>query len=467
MPPPRLELLRGLILITLLAVLGNTSHAGQPADSLSLESPECVGEQGTQIQVKLWLRNPSQPVTGFQAFIQFDPTVLTFLGGPSCYTKCSGAIDPPCDRGPFQLQFPSNIASAGSFPGAMPGELNISGSTAPLGGCAAPATSDALIAILVFEVNAGQSCSSSSVAFRPYGDLRSELSYQGSPIPTNLSVSPSFDIDETPPNITCPKDRVISCTDSTDPASLGFASGTDACSGVNVEFIDTIIPGPSPAEFTIHRTWSAADACGNVSTCIQIVDVTPSGPDTDSDGVLDCVDNCLFVQNPQQSDCDANGIGDACDASQPPEIQQQPLPSSVCSGSSVSFVVVAVGTEPLAFQWRRDGTELSDGTDVSGTQSAMLSVSNVDTADAGDYDCVVTDPCGEIISDPAELSRFASGSGDPSGDSLVNGLDVQGMVDALFSGGPASDGYCACDLTGDGLVDDADVEPFALLLLGQ
>jgi hypothetical protein len=35
--------------------------------------------------------------------------------------------------------------------------------------------------------------------------------------------------------------------------------------------------------------------------------------DTDGDGVPDCMDNCQFVQNPDQADTDGDGVGDACD----------------------------------------------------------------------------------------------------------------------------------------------------------
>lgn len=34
--------------------------------------------------------------------------------------------------------------------------------------------------------------------------------------------------------------------------------------------------------------------------------------DTDSDGIVDCKDNCLAVANPDQSDLDGDGVGDAC-----------------------------------------------------------------------------------------------------------------------------------------------------------
>ncbi|WP_179319954.1 collagen-binding domain-containing protein [Winogradskyella helgolandensis] len=37
--------------------------------------------------------------------------------------------------------------------------------------------------------------------------------------------------------------------------------------------------------------------------------------DTDGDGVADCVDNCIYAYNPDQTDSDGNGLGDACDGS--------------------------------------------------------------------------------------------------------------------------------------------------------
>jgi cysteine-rich repeat protein len=54
--------------------------------------------------------------------------------------------------------------------------------------------------------------------------------------------------------------------------------------------------------------------CGGPETCQQGV-CTPQvgGTDSDGDGVLDCADNCPNDPNPDQSDIDHDGDGDACD----------------------------------------------------------------------------------------------------------------------------------------------------------
>ena len=60
--------------------------------------------------------------------------------------------------------------------------------------------------------------------------------------------------------------------------------------------------------------------CGGCSSveceqaCSTITTTTTSIPDTDSDGILDNVDNCPNNCNTQQLDADVDGTGDVCDS---------------------------------------------------------------------------------------------------------------------------------------------------------
>src|SRR5215831_6115872 len=51
------------------------------------------------------------------------------------------------------------------------------------------------------------------------------------------------------------------------------------------------------------------------NTAVRYMPVTL---DTDGDGIVDCVDNCRLVANPDQRDSDGDGVGDACDVDGPP-----------------------------------------------------------------------------------------------------------------------------------------------------
>ena len=54
-----------------------------------------------------------------------------------------------------------------------------------------------------------------------------------------------------------------------------------------------------------------------LAACAAAMALTPSAraQDSDGDGVLDAADNCPLIANANQSDCDSNGVGDACQSS--------------------------------------------------------------------------------------------------------------------------------------------------------
>src|SRR5207302_2063707 len=87
-----------------------------------------------------------------------------------------------------------------------------------------------------------------------------------------------------------------------------------------------------------------------------------------------------------------------------PVITSQPAPITTNAGSTVAFSVTAVSTAPMSYAWFDNGTRLSDGGNISGASTAVLTLANVSGADAGDYVVVVTNVAGSVTSSPARLT---------------------------------------------------------------
>src|SRR5262249_8744454 len=83
--------------------------------------------------------------------------------------------------------------------------------------------------------------------------------------------------DTTPPLVTAPANLTIACTDSINPSintALGRATAVDGCSGASTPtFADQVVPGNCAGSYTVKRTWSSTDACGNTGTALQLITV--------------------------------------------------------------------------------------------------------------------------------------------------------------------------------------------------
>ncbi len=89
-----------------------------------------------------------------------------------------------------------------------------------------------------------------------------------------------------------------------------------------------------------------------------------------------------------------------------PTITTQPASQTVTAGSSVTFSVVASGTATLTYQWKLGGTA------ISGATSASLTLTNVQSANAGGYTVTVSNSVGSATSNTATLTvNPASGGG--------------------------------------------------------
>ncbi|MEX2429287.1 MAG: immunoglobulin domain-containing protein [Bacteroidales bacterium] len=88
-------------------------------------------------------------------------------------------------------------------------------------------------------------------------------------------------------------------------------------------------------------------------------------------------------------------------------ITVQPTDITQCDGTTAKFSVTVTGTGPLTYQWRRNGTNLDDAdTDISGATTADLQIDNLETADEGNYDVVITGLCSSTTSDAAVLALY-------------------------------------------------------------
>ncbi|MBI5384185.1 MAG: M36 family metallopeptidase [Verrucomicrobia bacterium] len=88
----------------------------------------------------------------------------------------------------------------------------------------------------------------------------------------------------------------------------------------------------------------------------------------------------------------------------PPLITTQPQSRTVVLGATAAFDVAVSGSQPLFYQWRKDGTNLLDDGRLSGTLSNRLTIANVQTNDAGLYSVVVTNLAGAALSSNAALT---------------------------------------------------------------
>lgn len=82
----------------------------------------------------------------------------------------------------------------------------------------------------------------------------------------------------------------------------------------------------------------------------------------------------------------------------PPSIVQQPADLTVFSGDQAKFSVQATGTEPLSYQWFRDGAA------IPGATQASLIIPNAFFSDAGGYTVLASNPYGTQTSTTATLS---------------------------------------------------------------
>jgi hypothetical protein len=103
-----------------------------------------------------------------------------------------------------------------------------------------------------------------------------------------------------------------------------------------------------------------------------------------------------------------------------PAITTQPVGQTVTSGTTVNLSVVAVGATPVSYQWKRYGTNLVNGGNISGVTTPNLTIANAQVSDSGPYTVTVTDMAGSVDSQIAQVNVL---------DILINAAPVNQRVE--------------------------------------
>jgi hypothetical protein len=93
---------------------------------------------------------------------------------------------------------------------------------------------------------------------------------------------------------------------------------------------------------------------------------------------------------------------------QPPTITLQPTDLSVQANALVTFNVGVSGATPLTYQWKFNGTPLSDNAQITGSHSNVLALTGVGAENQGGYQAFVTNSYGFATSRVAVLTVVTS-----------------------------------------------------------
>ncbi|CAM3448373.1 hypothetical protein FLLO111716_11120 [Flavobacterium longum] len=185
--------------------------------------------------------------------------------------------------------------------------------------------------------------------------------------------------------------------------SLGSASG---CEGTSITINGTDLNGATASGVTIGGTPVASITSNNGSVLVAVIGAGTSG--------------VVSVTTPGGTATSSSSFT----VDLRPIITAQPLaPAAVCATAGIASISVSA-TGATTYQWRRNGSNLSNTAPFSGADTATLTITNPAEADAGSYDvvignaagCTVTSNAVSVTVNPApptanSISICAGGSG--------------------------------------------------------
>jgi hypothetical protein len=236
--------------------------------------------------------------------------------------------------------------------------------------------------------------------------------------------------------------KLINALANPEPLRITPASGFSAVGGVGGPFFPVPFQNFSLTNSgTNSLTWTLSNTCLWLNASSVGGTLPPQGPaagvtvnlnDTASNLTVGAYAASIFFTNVT----DGAGQSRAFTLSiiSPPGIALQPTNASVVEGTSAAFSVQAGGGLPLVYQWQFNGTNLTDGGNISGSATTNLSISNVSPADAGNYSVIITNFAGTAVSSNAVLTLVPSPPiivSQPAGQTVYANVTVSLGVDVI------------------------------------
>ena len=89
---------------------------------------------------------------------------------------------------------------------------------------------------------------------------------------------------------------------------------------------------------------------------------------------------------------------------QAPVIVSAPASQTLLPGATATFTVSAAGDQPLSYFWQMNGTNLTDGGNLSGSATSTLTIRSATVANSGSYSVLITNSFGSVTSAVAVLN---------------------------------------------------------------
>ncbi len=174
-----------------------------------------------------------------------------------------------------------------------------------------------------------------------------------------------------------------------DPPSISSNPVSQTVNAGNLATFSVVASGTPPLSYQWRR--NGATVSGETDSAINIANAQHSNA-----GSYDVV-----VTNLGGS---ATSLAAVLTVLDPPSITAQPISQTTFAGQDIVFSASVSGVGPFTYQWRQDGENLVDAGNVTGSQTASLTVGNVHDADNGAYSVVIGNSAGSTTSADGQLT---------------------------------------------------------------